>query len=213
MARDYVTEEAAQKAERRFYPKRDAAANHMAHLTWALNFTQSPIADFTPGQKLDAQTALAVFPGMWRDAAKKENGQSQRVIFSEPELLAAHQELSSMFEKWLTERVVTIKPAPPAWEIFNGEDGASLEFFQDDNITKVQHFVACIAVLLVFFGDRIRRCPAPSKHGKGALCNRLYAGSRKQTYCSQRCGLRAGKQASRKRAQTKGAKDHGKSKR
>jgi hypothetical protein len=204
MAGEYVKTEAAQKAERRFYPKRDAAANYMARLTWALNFAQSPVEDFTPGQKLDAQTALAVFPGGWADAAKKENGQSQRAIFSEQQMLDAHEKLSTMFEDWLTKRVVFVKPAPPEWQIFNGQKGPALDFIQVDNITHVQHLIARIAVLLVFYGDRIRRCTAPAKRGKGRVCGRLYAGSHKKLFCSQRCQLRAGKQASRKRAQTKG---------
>jgi hypothetical protein len=204
----YVKTEAAQKAERRFYPKRDGAANYMARLTWALNFAQSPVEDFTPGQKLDAQTALALFPGGWPEAANP----GLRAVFTEQQMLDAHEKLSTMFEEWLTKRVVYVKPAPPEWEIFNGEKGPSLDFIQVDHISDVQHLIARVAVLLVFYGDRIRRCTAPAKRGKGALCNRLYAGSHKRLFCSQRCQLRAGKQASRQRAQTKGGSD-GKSKR
>ena len=199
MAGPFVSTAAWKKAQRRFYPKRDGAANSMARLTWALNFAQAPIEDFTPGQKLDAQTALSVFPGAWPDFREKD----QNLVFSEPELLEAHQKLSAMFHDWLSKQVVYVNPTPPGWQIFNStQHGPDLEFMRVEHISKVQHLIARIAVLLVFFGDRIKRCPAPAKRGKGAVCDRLFAGSHKKEFCSQRCQLRAGKQTSRARAKT-----------
>jgi hypothetical protein len=201
MTRQRVRREITDKAQQQFYPSRDPTTNGLARLAWAVNFAQEDVEQFTPGQKLDTETALTVFPGAVLLGREKEVE-----IFSESELTQAHQELNTMFRTWARDGFYQRDKAPPIWIITNIHPRPSLEFRSNHDVPQVEQFMWRVFALLYEYGDRIRVCPAPAKRGEpGEKCNRIFVGRTNQTYCSQLCQNRTGVQAARKKA--KGA-DH-----
>ena len=196
MNRQRIPREVADKAQQRFYPSRDATMNGVARLTWAVEFAQEDVGQFTPGQMLDAQTALTVFPGALVPGKNK-----QVEIFLEAELIQAHQELKTMFDAWVTTGFYKRDNAPSSWILENGSPRPSLTFQSRHEVSEVEQFVWRVFTLVYEYGDRIRVCPAPAKRGEpGEKCGRIFVGRTNQTYCSQLCQNRTGVQAARKKA-------------